>query len=82
MPLASLGYYEKSYRLMQMPLQNVSSVVSPVMQPIMSSFQNDYEVMATKYNRIIKFLATISFPLAVILIFNGHELVYLFFGSQ
>lgn len=82
LPLEALGYYEKSYRLMQMPLQNVSSVVSPVMQPIMSSFQNDYEEMASKYNRIVKFLATISFPLAIVLFFTGNELVYLFFGSQ
>lgn len=82
MPLSALGYYEKSYRLMQMPLQNISSVVSPVMQPIMSSFQNDYREMASKYNRIVKFMATIGFPLAVVLIFTGNELVTLFFGNQ
>lgn len=82
MPLASLGYYEKAYRLVQMPLQNVSSVVSPVMQPIMSSFQSDFQEMASKYNRIVKFLASVSFPLAAVLIFCGDELVLLFFGSQ
>lgn len=82
MPLSALGYYEKSYRLMQMPLQNVSSVVGPVMQPIMSSFQNNYVEMANKYNRIVKLMATIGFPLAVVLIFTGDELVTLFFGSQ
>lgn len=82
MPLSALGYYEKSYRLMQMPLQNVSSVVSPVMQPIMSSFQNNYVEMANKYNRIVKFMATIGFPLSVMLIFTGDELVTLFFGTQ
>lgn len=82
MPLSSLAYYEKSYRLMQMPLQNISSVVGPVIQPIMSSFQDDKADMAQKYNRIIKLLATVSFPLAITLYFTADELIFLLFGSQ
>lgn len=82
MPLSALAYYEKSYRLMQMPLQNVSSVVGPVIQPIMASFQDDKMDMACKYNRIIKLLATVSFPLAIILYFTAGELILLLFGTQ
>lgn len=37
----SLGYYEKSYRLMMLPIQNITHVVSPVMHPVFSDFQND-----------------------------------------
>ena len=34
MDMVALGYYEKSYRLMMLPLQNITHVISPVMHPI------------------------------------------------
>lgn len=36
MSLSALGYYEKSYRLMMLPLQNITQVITPVMHPIFS----------------------------------------------
>lgn len=39
MGMNPLGYYEKSYRLMMMPLQNVAHVLGPVMHPIFSEMQ-------------------------------------------
>ena len=41
MGMSELGYYEKSYRLMMLPLQNITQVVTPVMHPIFSDYQND-----------------------------------------
>lgn len=77
-----LGIYEKSYRLMQMPLNNVTSVIHPVLQPVMSSFQNDLQEMARKYNKIIAFVATISFPVAVTLYYCGDEVIHIFYGGK
>ena len=39
MGMSDLGYYEKSYRLMMLPLQNITQVITPVMHPIFSDFQ-------------------------------------------
>lgn len=39
MNMSDLGYYEKSYRLMMLPLQNITYVVTPVMHPILSDLQ-------------------------------------------
>ena len=41
MSLSQLGYYDKSYRLMMLPLQNIAYVISPVMHPIFSEMQHD-----------------------------------------
>lgn len=41
MGMNPLGYYEKSYRLMMLPLQNITYVITPVMHPILSDYQND-----------------------------------------
>ena len=82
MDSSALAYYEKSYRLMQMPLQNVTAVVNPVIQPIFSSFQDDMLEISRKYNKIISFIASISFPISVTLYFCGEESILVMYGSQ
>lgn len=78
----ALGYYEKSYRLMQMPLNNISAIVYPVLQPIMSGFQNDMEEMGKKYAKIVSIIAMLSFPIAVILFFSAQEIIEVMFGAS
>lgn len=78
----SLGYYEKSYRLMMLPLQTITHVVSPVMHPIFSDYQNDYQKLSDSYLKVVKLLAYIGFPLSVLLFFTSKELVLLVFGMQ
>lgn len=80
--MSSLGYYDKSYRLMQMPLQNITFVITPVMQPVFSSLQHDLSDLARKYIKVLQLLAYISFPLSVFLYFTAEELILLFFGDQ
>lgn len=80
--VAPLGQYEKSYRLMMMPLQNITSVVTPVMQPIFSNFQNNLNDMAEKYKKIFAFLCCIGFPISILLFFSAKELILLIFGDQ
>lgn len=78
----ALGYYEKSYRLMMLPLSNITFVITPVMQPIFSNFQNNLNEMARNYVKVLRILSFISFPLSVLLFFGAEELIILFFGEQ
>ncbi len=78
--LAMLGYYEKSYRLMMLPLQNITHVVGPVMHPIFSDYQKDYNRLSDSYQRVVRYLALIGFPLSVLLFFTAKELTLLVFG--
>lgn len=77
-----LGIYEKAYRLMQLPMQNVTAVINPVLQPVLRSLQDDKRDLGIKYAQIIRFVATLSFPIGIILTFMSREVIYLFFGSQ
>lgn len=79
---AQLGYYDKSYKLMQMPLQNIPYVITPVMHPIFCQMQDDLQKMRTYYTRIVRFLAFIGFPLSAMLFFMGQELIQIIFGPQ
>ncbi len=82
MGMSDLGYYEKSYRLMMLPLQNITQVITPVMHPIFSDLQNDKGKLATSYERIIRFLAFIGLPISVLLFFTAEEITLIIFGSQ
>lgn len=82
MSMSALGYYEKSYRLMMLPLQNITQVITPVMHPIFSDFQNDTNKLATSYERIVRFLAFIGLPVSVLLFFTAEEVTLIIFGDQ
>lgn len=77
-----LGYYEKSYRLMMLPLENITFVLNPVMLPIFSEYQNDLANLANSYLKVIKTLCFIGFPLALLLHFASEEIILLVFGMQ
>lgn len=77
-----LGYYEKSYRLMMLPLQNITHVITPVMHPVFSDFQNDLYKLESSYLKIVRLLSFIGFPLSIFLLFTSKELILLIFGMQ
>lgn len=78
----ALSYYDKSYRLMLMPVDTINSVLSPVLHPYLSQYQNDLDKIFQICQRMTRFLLNISFPVAAILLFTGKELILLIFGSQ
>lgn len=82
MGMTQLGYYEKSYRLMMLPLQNITQVITPVMHPIFSDYQNDLQRLGSAYERIIRLLAFIGLPLSVLLFFTAEEVTLIIFGDQ
>lgn len=79
--LSQLGYYEKSYRLMMLPLQNITFVISPVLLPIFSTFQNDIKQLGEKYLKLLIPLSYLAFPLSVVLYFCSPELILIIFGN-
>jgi hypothetical protein len=82
MSMGALGYYEKSYRLMMLPLQNITHVISPVMHPVFSEMQDDISKLAISYERVIRLLAYIGFPLSIFLYFTSTEITLILFGNQ
>ncbi len=80
--LGSLGYYEKSYRLMILPIQNITNVITPVIQPIFSDFQDDLKRQSNSYLKILCFLSNVGIPLTIFLFFSSREIILLVFGPQ
>lgn len=80
--LQDLGYYEKSYNLMMMPIGNITHVITPVIHPVFADYQHDLFKMAEYYSKIIKLLASISFPLGTFLFFAADNIIILLYGEK
>ncbi len=79
---SSLAFYEKSYRLILLPVENLATVVSPVILPFFSEFQSDLNKIFHNYLKITRILAILSFPLSVLIYFTAKELTLIVFGVQ
>lgn len=79
---APLGYYDKSYQLMMMPVQNLTHVITPVLMPVLSKYQDDKNFVFNSYMKVVKLLATIGFPLSVFLYFSAGDIIHILYGSQ
>jgi teichuronic acid exporter len=78
----TLGYYDKSYALMMLPVSNLTNVITPVLHPVLSNYQNDKLYIYKVYKKIIKILALLGFPLGIFLFFAAPELIKIIFGAQ
>ena len=77
----SLAFYDKSYKLMLMPVHNLTHVITPVFLPVLSKYNNTNKVFAD-FKKLISLLSIIGFPLSVFLFFSSSELILLVYGSQ
>lgn len=77
-----LGYYNKSFNLMLMPLQHISGVFIPVMLPVFSKYQDDFKFIEERYSKMLRLFAFVGVPTAELLFFAGDEIIILFYGNQ
>lgn len=80
--MQSLGYYEKSYRLMMLPLSTITNVITPTIQPIFSDYQNEKDVLLKHSLKLVKILALLGCILTPFLFFSSRELILIVFGDQ
>lgn len=78
----ALGYYEKSYSLMLMPVQNIIAVLNPVMHPVLTGYQDEKAKLESYFYKFVKLLSFVGLPLSVLVYFTSTELVHIILGSQ
>ena len=80
--MTQLGYYDKSYHLMMLPIQNVSYVIEPVLHPVLSTLQSSKHELKAKNQKLAVIISNISFPIGLMLYFCGAELIRIVYGGQ
>ena len=80
--MAQLGYYDKSYHLMMLPIQNISAVIDPVLHPVLATLKEHKEELKSKNIKLAKNISNISFPIGLILYFCGAEIIRIVYGNK
>jgi O-antigen/teichoic acid export membrane protein len=80
--VASLGYYNIAYQLVEFPVQRISKNVLRVMFPAFSKLQDDLQNFRDLYKKTVYHLLLILVPVFSGLIITAPELIELFYGSK
>lgn len=78
----SLAFYDKGYRLMLYPVQNLTIVINPILHPILSDYQNDHLYIYKSYVRLAHSLSLIGVFVSLLCFWASEEIVILFYGEQ
>ncbi|MER2064529.1 MAG: oligosaccharide flippase family protein, partial [Alkalibacterium sp.] len=79
---SALAYYDKAYQVSLYPNQVLTSLVTSVIHPILSDYEDEKERIKRVYLRISNLLATLGMPLSVFLFFSAEEIILFLFGGQ
>jgi O-antigen/teichoic acid export membrane protein len=78
----ALGNYSKAYQLLMMPNTVLLAIITPVLQPVLSDYQDDVLYIRNTYYEIVKILALIGLPLSIFLCLTSKEIIFILFGNQ
>jgi len=82
MGATSLANYSKAYQLLMLPNQMFLSVINPVLQPVLSEYQDDVAYIKSFYYKIIHLLGLVGIPLSVFLSTSSRQIIFFMFGNQ
>lgn len=77
-----LGYYDRAYKLLLFPLQNINQPLSRLMVPLLSRIQNDKARFRDVYLRTNWLLAFVTVPGIAALTMAAEPVVALLFGER
>ncbi len=78
----SLGYYTLAYKLMMIPLQNISSIFGKVVFPAFSKMQEDLPRLRVAYLKVIKAISLVTFPLMLFIFGISKEFIIVIYGVK
>lgn len=80
-PIA-LGLYDLSYRLMLMPVSNLTFVITPALQPIYSAHQKDPDLIFRSYQKLVKFLIISGGFVGALCLSCSSEIIVIVYGKK
>ncbi len=78
----NLAQYNKAYHFMLYPVQNLTNVITPVLHPFLSDFQNNREVIYEKYIKIVKLLSLLGVLVTSVCFTCSKEIIIILYGNQ
>lgn len=78
----SLGVYDKAYKLMLYPLSILTSVISPVLHPVLARYQDNKEKIYYEYMKIVRILSCLGILISIVLFFSAEEIILILYGKN
>lgn len=78
----ALGNYNKSYQLLMYPAAVFNGIINPVLQPILSDYEQDVSTIRDVYFNLIHVLLLLAMPISVFMSMCSKEIIYFLFGNQ
>lgn len=79
---SSLGFYDKSYRLMLFPISSLNQVFSPILHPLLADYQDNKEFIFQTFFKMVRILALIGIPLTIFFYYNATDIIVIMYGNQ
>lgn len=76
-----LGNYSKGYQLTVLPSMVIGGIISPVLQPILSEYEQNIDVIRDIYLKLMHFLAIVAFPVSAFMSLNADKIINFLFGD-
>lgn len=78
----ALAYYDKGYKLMQYPINNLTNVITPVLHPVLSEYQNDFAYIYKQYMKIVRILSLMGVFVSICCYALSREIILVVYGNQ
>jgi PST family polysaccharide transporter len=78
--LAPLGFYEKAYRLMNLPVAEISSRLNAVLFPVFARIHDDGGRLRAALRKTVLTLTLAGYPLFATLVVLGPQLIAIMYG--
>lgn len=80
--VAALGIYQMAYLISNLPVTELSDVISRVTFPAYAKLQNDPARLRQAYLSVLQVTAYLTVPMAGAILVLGHEITSIFLGPQ
>lgn len=77
-----LAQYNKAYHFMLYPVQNLTNIITPVLHPIFSDYQDNKSFIYTQYMKVVKLLSLVGVFIATVCFACSKEIILLLYGAQ
>lgn len=78
----SLGFYQMSYRISNMPAVELTQVISKITLPAYSKIQDNYNKLRDSYLKVLRIVAFITLPVSGLIFILAHDITMVVFGSE
>lgn len=77
-----LGVYEKTYQVMRYPLQLFTFAITPALQPVLTKYRDDPDLVYSEFFKIANRLAVVGVFTGSVLYWCAQDIVLILFGDQ